>query len=56
MSITNSKRKSRLTPLQKSLVAAKAMLDAASEGSETKAIGQHLRETVGLNWPLITAA
>jgi hypothetical protein len=56
MSIANSRRKSRLTPLQKSLVAAKAVLDAASEGSEAKAIGQHLRETVGLNWSLITAA
>lgn len=56
MNIANSKRKSRLTPLQKSVVAAKALLDATNGRLEADAIGQHLRETVGLNWSLITAA
>lgn len=50
------KKKSKLPPLGKALIAAKVVLDVRDEKLEAEEAGALLRQTVGLNWSLITAA
>lgn len=50
------KKKSKLPPLGKALIAAKVVLDVRDEKLEVAEAGALLRREVGLNWSLITAA
>lgn len=50
------KKKSKLPPLGKALLAAKVLLDVRDEKLDDKAAGALLREEVGLNWSVLTAA
>lgn len=50
------KKKSKLPPLGKALVAARVLLDVRDEKLDGKAAGALLREEVGLNWSVLTAA
>lgn len=50
------KKKSKLTPLGKAIAAAKALLDFRDGKLDTKQVGLILREQIGLQWSVITAA
>ena len=50
------KRKSKLPPLGKAVAAAKVLLDFRDEKLDTKQAGLILREQVGLQWTVLTAA
>lgn len=48
------KRKSRLSPQCKAIVAANVLLDSAEDLLDEKAAGKRLREEVGLQWTYLT--
>lgn len=50
------KKKSKLPPLGKAIVAARVLLDVRDEKLDDKAAGAIMREEVGLNWSVLTAA
>jgi hypothetical protein len=50
------RKKSKLPPLGKAIVAARVLLDVRDEKLDDKAAGALLREEVGLNWSVLTAA
>lgn len=49
-------KKSKLFPKDKAIVAAKVLLQFRDEVLDTKQAGQMLREKVGLQWTVLTAA
>lgn len=50
------RRKSKLPPKEKAIVAAKVLLQIRDEVLDTKQASQLLREKVGLQWTVLTAA
>lgn len=50
------KKKSKLRPLGKALIAAKVLFDVRDQKLDTRQAGLRLREEVGLQWTVLTAA